>query len=224
MKRVRLYAVLVAVALIASTSVVLIYALTTTPDLAVFDGSIMTTIEGNFSAVSSTSPLWKNFSATTYINQSEHPGSTLTISLHTAAYYDSGWSGGGVVVLNVFVRVLGHFASNLHPGQLLLTYNETGTLISGASQTGFRTGTNVSLSDAPLSVVDAGSATLPVPLIDESAAVPFYDFNYSDFIRVEWSYPRNHFVGLNAGVTGLGALARVGVLLEILNQPGGTWT
>src|SRR5439155_794050 len=70
------------------------------------------------------------FNVTAYANQTENPGSTLAMQILTRTFYVGGPAGhyydGGYVQTIVEMTIHGHFASNLHPGLLMFTINQTG--------------------------------------------------------------------------------------------------
>lgn len=224
MKRIHLLAILVAVVVVASTSTALAYILTRPLNLAVSDGSTSGTIEGNLTTVSSWNPLVRNFTATTYANQTGHPSSTLVMQIQTATYFVG--PSPGYLELLLTVNALGHFASDLHPSGLSLMGNQTGTALDSLGfQSGQQAGTNVSFN--PNQMVGGwgnGSwAAERVAFVNEAGAGTYYDFSYtavyilsvymgSDYLGSA------HFDGFRVTVDGsFTPSVGVGVLLQIIN-------
>ena len=204
-----------------------VYAATWTPNLAVTEGSVTGVIEGNLTSINSTNPLFLDFNATTYGNQSGYPASTLVIRTHTTVFwqvlsatdhYD------GYVSTRYDVAVLGRFASDLHPSTLLLRGNDTaGDLDAFNLEDGYQTGTNVSFNPNELfGFFGTGSDTIPVTLENAGGAGPYYDFEYHATFLVFTRLGGEPFVGFRASVDGLPSAMSVGILLRIIDVPGGT--
>jgi len=231
MKRIHLLVVLVVLVVVTSTSVVLAYILTRSPSpiaLTVSDSPIVGRIEGNLTSITDTTfAIIREFSTTTYANESAGPVSTLSLQAWTETFYDAQAS---MVLLYAYVIVVGSFAPNLKPGALEFTVNETGPLI-GLGLISAPTTTNltfVSSLNFVLSGADTGS--LSATLTNRSQTTPFYDFGFRSppysggTFQVEWHPQYNHFVGFQATVTGpFTPAVSASILLEIINTDGGTW-
>ncbi len=115
-----------AVAAVVVVAGVSVYVLTLPPPipLTVKDGSATGTIEGNLTTIGSNqTDLVLDFLATTYANQTNGLGSTLTLRLHTYSLYDGGC---GCLETNVIASVAGSFAANLRPSTLQFVVNQSG--------------------------------------------------------------------------------------------------
>ena len=184
------------------------------PNLTVTDGSITGVIEGNLTASSTISELVSDFNATTYANQSGFPASTLSLRLQGWTYYDSGSQ---AVLTNIMVTVLGRLASSLRPTGFQLAYNHSGPNISATSNPGFQAGSNVSYNGLQ-GFSCPGSNSLSGTITGGD-----HGFSYSDLIVVTYRPQYNHFLGLRVALLGLVTPVGVGVLLKIINVPGGSW-
>lgn len=198
-----------------------VYELTLGPTLSVIDGSIVGVIEGDFTNYSSTAPLSLNFSATTYVNQTAGLASTLTLQLRTWTYYDAT---AGAEVVNVNLTISGRFASDLQPRNLDLTCNLSGPAITLTSAFWFPNHLNVSYDpNSGISLSGNTSGSQSAGLIGQGGPGPYRFFVYSEKLiavgRTWW----NHFLGLRASVTGLSSQVGVGVLLKVIDVPGGRW-
>jgi len=205
-------------------TVAAVYGLTRPPALIVTDGSIVGVIGGNLTSITDTQhALILLFNATTYANQSAGTVSTLSIHVWTETYYDVA---AGDVYVFANVTVVGRFAANLHPSSLQIAVNETGPLILLQSESVRQIGSNVSYnSQQTVNLRDNDTGGLSVSLINGGGAGAFYGFSYSDWFDVTERPWYNHFLGFRATVTGPFTPAiQVGVLLEIINTNGGTWT
>ena len=230
MKRVHLLAILVALVVVTSTSVVLAYILTRPPSpiaLAVSNHPIVGRIEGNFTSITDTAfAIIREFNTTTYANQSAGPVSTLSLRVWTETVYDPN---AGVVRLYADVTVAGSFAKSLMPGALGFTVNETGPQI-GLQLISVPATTNLSF-DSQLNFVlsGAGTGSLSATLTNRSQATPLYEFGFrpppgGGMFGVEWRPQYNHFIGFRATVTGpFTPAVSASILLEIINTGGGTW-
>jgi len=189
--------------------------------LIVLDGSTLGVIEGNLPNITSGAALAVNLTATTYANETGNRSSTLVMLLETWTYYDSAAQ---AVRVWVNLSVSGHFVSNLHPAELLVTSNLTGPDETVSSTFWFPKQVNVSYSpNVYVSFAGNGSATQSVTLVNQGGSAPYYDFVFSELFLATGRYWWNHFFGLRATVTGLGAQVGVGVLLKIVDIPGGAW-
>lgn len=215
-----LAATLVAAALVVASIVA--YVVTGPPGripLQVTDGSTVGAISGNLTDIPSPYPLFLDFTAMTYANETKGVTSTLTLRLHTWTFYNGGC---GCVEININATAVGVFASDLHPANLELSANQTGangTLDTWPSE---QSGTNVSFDPGQSFGFYNGSGVLSAAIRGGSG--PAYRFSYSDRFEV-WGRPQyNRFVGFRATVTGPFAVpVSVGILLKIINTNGGTW-
>ncbi len=198
-----------------------LFANPTGPTLVVANGSIIGVVKGNFSSINSAGPLRLDFNATTYINQSTGIASTLSILVQTVTY---GVPGGSLEV-NATVTVLGRFAGNLHPSDLVLAVNATAVTdypyeIDIESWGMFQTGTNVSYSPQQgVGILGTGSGTLTATLVNQNQGDSVYAFAYQNKFEIEEYYQYVHFVGFQATLGGLDTTAQVSALITIANSP-----
>lgn len=213
------------IAVVLAGAGVVAYVVTRPPaltSLKVTDGSAVGAIEGNLTTVGSNqTALVLDFTATTYANETDGAVSILSLRLHTWTFFDSAC---GCVVANVNATVVGTFASDLHPANLQLAANQTGPNATLQSLGFAQFGTNVSFAPGQSFGVLNGSGTLTATVVGGGPGKG-YRFSYADafFMRAQARY--NRFVGFRATVTGSFTPAvDVGILLKIINVPGGVWT
>ncbi len=208
--------------LLGGGSGTLVYELAKAPvHLMVTDGSMIGVIEGNFANVSSLSPLVGHFTTTTYANQSSGTGSTLALRLNTSTFFIPGYN---LVETDIKVTVQGVFASNLNLSGLTVTYNQTGQL-AAARGGALSSRTNVSYDPVQIAnVTGPGSAVLTPALLNQSATAPFYEFVFPSFFMTWYPVGHDHFLGFRVTVAGRFTPAvGVGILLKLMDVPGGVW-
>ena len=234
-RRLTLVLVVAAVVVVAGVS---LYVLTRPPPipsipLTVTDGSTTGVIEGSFASYTSTNAsLVRTFNATTYANESDGQASSLALSLYSWTYFD-----GFHVITNVFVTMRGGFASNLEPGELTLTYNQTGRFTQAyghawSSPTNLSFGVlndsvpgpmNVSTNPGHVAYVSGpGSAVLTASLVNRTDEARSYEFVFPAFFSpVQYPIGYNHLFGFRATATGRFTPAvSVGILLDMLYVVG----
>ena len=200
--------------------------------LTVSGGSTIGTIKGNLTSVSSVNPLSVYFNVTAYANQTENPGSTLAMQILTRTFYVGGPAGhyydGGYVQTIVEMTIHGHFASNLHPGLLMFTINQTGQQNGKGldfiwSTPAEQRGTNVTFDhNQELTFFGTGTATGMETLVNDVGAGPYYDFTYGDSIEAWGFVGHTRFVGINTTVTGpFTPPVSVAMVLTIIDVPVG---
>ncbi len=221
MKR-RMLALVLVVASVVVVAGASVYVLTRPIPLTIQDGSTTGTIEGDLASLSSFAPLVLNFTATTYANQASHPGSTLVMQVETGSAFVGGSE--GFLEMNIFVGVLGHFASNLHPSGLQLTVNATGGSADAVYFEGGVPGTpadaNVSFdTHQVLGVFGTGSGQVTATPVNEDAAT-YYDFALgAGFVAYEY-LSHSQFIGFRITVTGpFTPSISVGIVLAIIDVP-----
>ena len=205
--------------LLGGLSTALVYGLSKPAALVVTDGSLVGTIEGNFPNYTSGAPLVLNLTATTWVKQTEHPISNLALRLDTWTFYDPL---AAAMVVNVNLSVRGIFASDLRPGELLLVCNLTGQDMTVSSEPWFSEEVNVTPPEGPGIVLGGnGSSTQTIPLVGAPGTGTYFEFVYSEKVMAIGRYWSNHFLGFRAALAGLGAPVGVGILLRIIDVPGG---
>ncbi len=230
----RYLVLLTAIILLAGASVALAFALTRTrapTPLAVTDGSISGSIEGDFVNYQNTSaPLIRYFNATTYANESNGSPSTLALRLFTSAYFDP-WSGMVMVVIHATVQ--GRFASDLQIEGLTLRCNQTGDFAAGQLAWGYPVTGPVELpgytQPGPVNTsgggqiaLEAGPVAFTPTLLNRNGDGPVYEFVFPVLIEVHDPIGHDAFVGFQAAGTGSFAPSvSVSILLHVTNLPAG---
>jgi hypothetical protein len=221
-RRPRLVLAVLLVAAVLAVAGVVTYAVTRPPaliDLKVTDGSMVGAIEGNLTSYGSLDALVLNFEATTYANETGGAASTLTLRLYTWTLFDSTC---GCVVVNINATVVGTFASDLHPANLQLMANQTGPNGGLQSREVYQFGVNVSFAPGQYIAVFNGSGALSAAILGDAGKT--YRFSYSDRFELDALPEYNRFVGFWVTVTGaFTPAADIGILLKIINVPGGIW-
>ncbi len=217
----RVLAVLLLAVVLAVAGVVA-YVVTRPPDLVslkVTDGSRVGVISGNLTSILSNNSRVLDFAVTTYANETNGLTSKLILRLHTWTLYDGTC---GCVDFNVIATIVGDFAADLRPSALRLAVNQTGPNASLQSWEADQVGTNVSFNPMQSFSLSSGTEALNATIIGE-AGKP-YSFQYSDYFNMRASPRYNRFLGFQAVVTGSFTPAvDVGILLKIINVPGGIW-
>ena len=215
-------AVLLVAVLVVAAGVVT-YVVTRPPDavdLRVTDGSTVGAIEWNLTSMPGFG-FGLNFAATTYANETDGATSSLILSLHTWTLWDGGC---GCIEVDVNATAVGAFASNLRPANVQLWANQTGPNATFDGQASWQYGTNVSFAPGQsFGFSNNGTGVLSATIA--GGAGPVERFSYSDVFLVRGAPWYNRFVGLRATVAGPFVPAvSVGILLEVINTSGGTWT
>lgn len=210
---------LITVALVLALFAYWITSAPTGPVLVVTDGSIIGTIEGNFTNYTDTNkPLVRDFNATTYANQTGGPPSVLALRLHTDTNYNGaqGWTD-----VYVTVTVLGTFASDLHLSELSLVCNQTGEWAEAWPKPGAVNITNGASLSQPVQFT-TGTGTLTSTLVNQTGIGPLYEFVFPLTIHEVAALAFKAVLGIRATVTGRFAPAvGVAILLQIIDVPGG---
>ncbi len=224
MKRKLLLVVAIAVAAAVIVAGASTYLLTRPVDLAVRDVSTLGVIEGNLTSISSIHPLFSSFNATTYANQSGFPSSSLALRVQAITFYVGPLP--GYLETKVMVIVLGHFVANLHPSDLSLTGNQTGTAMDVLEfNSGQQAGTNVSFDPQQdfYGIWGNGSLTAKAAFVNAGGAGIYYDFSYrvgyvlSVYMGSDY-FGSDHFAGFHVTVGGgFTPSVGVGILLQIIN-------
>lgn len=187
--------------------------------LAVSDGSIIGTIEGNLTGTSTLNELVSYFNATTYANDSTRAASSLRLSMRTETYYDPGE---GDVEILIAVNVSGRIAPVLRPSQINLAVNQTGPLCV-VETWGSQSGSNVTFGPGQyITFANNGTGTLTATLVGQGGAQE-YLVAYSEGFWIHARPQYNRFVGFRANLGGLGIPVGVRILLKVINDNGGTW-
>ena len=227
----RLVLAVLVVAIVVAVAGVMTYIVTRPPaliNLEVTDGSTVGLVEGHFTNLTSTNPLLLNFTAATFANQTGRNGSLLRMDLVTWTYYDPL---AGAVYLFADLTVAGAFAPNLGPRALEFSANATGQAIELNTHYVPPT-TNLSFDSQPIiDIVGNTTGSVSATLTNQSRSAPVYNFGfyplpYGDMFWILWRpWYSPHLVGFRATVTGPFVPAvSVGILLEVINTSGGTWT
>ncbi len=194
--------------------------------LTVADGSAVGVIEGDFFNYQNTStPLIRYFNATTYANQSSGPASVLTLRLHTSTYYAAAEY---LVLIDIFATVQGDFASDLQLSGLTLACNQTGQggAAGFAEPVQLPSPINISYDPANRQTFNlaAGTDAFTPTLANQTGKGPFYEFFFPAYIEGLGFLGHNEFLGFRATVTGSFTPAvSIGILLKIIDMPGGVW-
>ncbi len=176
------------------------------------DGSTVGAISGNLTNLSSPYPLFLDFVAMTYANETNGAASTLILRLHTWTFYDGGC---GCVEVDVIASAAGAFVSDLHPADLQLWANQTGANGSLQSWPDQQSGINVSFDPGQGFGSYNGSGVL-----SSTVSSGAHRFSYSDRFEVNGRPWYNRFVGFRATVMGdFTPAVSVGILLSIINLP-----
>ncbi|HYM39751.1 MAG TPA: hypothetical protein VEY12_06375, partial [Thermoplasmata archaeon] len=199
-----------------------IYAATWKPNVVVTDGSITGVIKGNLTSITPAAGLVEYFNATTYVNESGAPGSTLVLEVRTVTYYVApprNWPNAsyyqGYLWTGIWVTFLGHFAPDLTLRNLQLTANGTG-VVEGTSAAdsfnflySFLTGANISFAPSgQLGFLGTGSVTILASFLNETGTSS-YDFAGHALLEATGFLGHDRHVGLQVGVTCLGGPVRV---------------
>ncbi len=213
---------------------VAVYVLTRPPPipLTLTDGSSSQTVEATFEDFNSITATYRAYSATTFANESDGPMSALTLRLFLGAFPVPG----DQLQLELFPVVSGSFAPNLHPTDVTLTLNETGSRTmyawgwayttafnntAPAQPIAFSAPANVSVANLPLpQLVGNGSSSMRSPLLNTSTAGSRYEFILPVWISMQDPLDDNAFFQVRATVTGpFTPAVSVGILVHIINIP-----
>jgi len=189
-------------------------------ELSITNGSVTDNIEGNLTTVGSNqTDLIINFTASTFAQTSNGSTSKLTLLLHTWTLYDSAC---GCVDVNVIATIVGSFVAALEPSDVSLVANQTGPNATLQSWAAYQAGTNVSFDPAQTVSLSGGSAALKATVIGEAGRP--YNFSYANYFNMRAAPRYNRFLGFQAMVMGhFNPVVSVGILLKIINVPGGIW-
>lgn len=151
-------------------------------ELTITDGSVSGTVQGDFLETIEDDPIWSFFNATTYADRTDQPVSTLTLQIVSHTYWDETWNS---VVTAIFLKATGNIDSELDVRNLAIECNQTAYYTTMESLEISRKGVNVSLDlKSGPDILDTGSATLQVELINRTVGDAIYEFSFSSNMLV----------------------------------------
>ena len=219
------------VAIVVFFAVVAIWVYVIAPSpLTIEDVSMKAVIQGDFVNYSSLSPLVQFFNATTTVDQTGYPTSVLSLRMTVSAF---GPFTGFPATYGIFIRlgVVGRIAPNLHPGELVLTYNQTGYelhALGSEELTGANPLPPVNVTTCPppgctlpsVEVADNGSGALTSPLYNDNGAAAYYYFSYPAFFEIRERVGLDFFVGVRITLAGpFTPSVSVGILVQVMDVP-----
>ena len=185
------------------------------PEITVRGGYYNVTYSGDFKNITDTSNAFlfsTNASVATAI-ETGHPNSTLDVQLTKGVIFYLG-APSDVVTIMYNLSVRGHFAGNLHPESLTISFGAIGPNQSSVIletwappySSWIPTAQNLSPDTlGNLILVGAGNVSVTTGLLNQSNNVPFYNFHVSVqmWLTVKWYTGSSHLFDLSAQVNGL---------------------
>jgi hypothetical protein len=232
-RRRRRFLVVLAVVAVIVVACASVYLLTRLPPivLTISDGSTSQVVKATFADFNSGCPVYRHYSATTFANETGGATSALVLRLFLGAFVD-----GDIVRLDLFPVVSGSFAANLHPTDVTVTLNETGSRTTTAFGRAYTTAFNNTFPAAPVAfpspanvsvsnlalpeVVGNGSTSMGTALLNTSTSESRYAFLFPAWITLADPLGDNAFFGVRATVTGpFTPLVSVGIAVHLVNVP-----